>query len=213
MLSYYQQACLMCLCVGVWVHTCVCIYVYIYVYISLSPKTVRVTCIDLVVLIVTCSSLRVSQRLLILIMKKHGRCVDISKDHLKHSGRNLNSGHSTVLCTCIHVILNKDVHQKKKKKNRPRTHLAFQLGPAHTWYPDSALHTLGTPTRPRTHLAFQPGPAHSWHPPRPCKHLAPLPYYSYYYYVDRVGSGAELVVGRLTRGRSMSTLSVTSHTY
>ena len=49
-------------------------------------------------------------------MKKHGRCVDISKDHLKHSGRNFNSGHSTVLCTCIHVILNKDVHQKKKKK-------------------------------------------------------------------------------------------------
>ena len=91
---------------------CVCIYVYIYVYISLSPKTVRVTCIDLVV---TCSSLRVSQRLLILIMKNHGRCVNISKDHLKHSGRNFNYGHSTVMCTCIHVILNKDVHQKKKK--------------------------------------------------------------------------------------------------
>ena len=91
-----------------------CVYVYIYVYISLSPKTVRVTCIDLVVLIVTCSSLRVSQRLLILIMKNHGRCVNISKDHLKHSGRNFNYGHSTVLCTCIHVILNKDVHQKKK---------------------------------------------------------------------------------------------------
>ena len=69
----------------------------------------------------TYSSLRVSQRLLILIMKKHGRCVDISKDHLKHSGRNFNSGHSTVLCTCIHVILNKDVH-KKKKKNPPLTH-------------------------------------------------------------------------------------------
>ena len=49
-------------------------------------------------------------------MKKHGRCVDISKDHLKHSGRNFNSGHSTVLCTCIHVILNKDVHQKRKKR-------------------------------------------------------------------------------------------------
>ena len=153
MLSYYQQACLMCLCVGVWVHTCVCIYVYIYVYISLSPKTVRVTCIDLVVLIVTCSSLRVSQRLLILIMKKHGRCVDISKDHLKHSGRNLNSGHSTVLCTCIHVILNKDVHQQKKKK----------IDPAHTWHSNSAPHTLGTPTRPCTHLAPQLGPAHTWH--------------------------------------------------
>ena len=49
-------------------------------------------------------------------MKNHGCCVDISKDHLKHSGRNFNSGHSTVLCTRIHVILNKDVHQKKKKK-------------------------------------------------------------------------------------------------
>ena len=97
---------------------CVYICVYIYVYISLSPKTVRVTCIDLVVLIVTCSSLRVSQRLLILIMKNHGRCVNISKDHLKHSGWNFNYGHSTVLCTCIHVILNKDVHQKKIKNDR-----------------------------------------------------------------------------------------------
>ena len=56
-----------------------CVYVYIYVYISLSPKTVQVTCIDLVVLIVTCSSLRVSQRLLILIMKNHGRCVKCVK--------------------------------------------------------------------------------------------------------------------------------------
>ena len=79
----------------------VCVYVYIYVYISLSPKTVQVTCIDLVVLIVTCSSLRVSQRLLILIMKNHGRCVNVSKDHLKHSGRNFNYGHLTVLCTCM----------------------------------------------------------------------------------------------------------------
>ena len=77
------------------------LYMCIYVYISLSPKTVRVTCIDLVVLIVTCSSLRVSQRLLILIMKNHGRCVNVSKDHLKHSGLNFNYGHSTVLCTCI----------------------------------------------------------------------------------------------------------------
>ena len=55
-----------------------------------------------------------SQRLLILIMKNQGRCVNVSKDHLKHSGRNFNYVHSTVLCTCIHVILNKDVHQKKK---------------------------------------------------------------------------------------------------
>ena len=51
--------------------------------------------------------------------EEDGRCVDISKDHLKHSGRNFNSGHSTVLCTCIHVILNKDVHQQKKIKNTP----------------------------------------------------------------------------------------------
>ena len=98
------------------VHTCVCIYVYIYVYISLSPKTVRVTCIDLVVLIVTCSSLRVSQRLLILIMKNHGRCVNVSKDHLKHSGRNFNYGHSTVLCTCIMSSWIKMFTKKKKKK-------------------------------------------------------------------------------------------------
>ena len=103
-----------CVCVWVYEYIHACVYVYIYVYISLSPKTVQVTCIDLVVLIVTCSSLRVSQRLLILIMKNHGRCVNISIDHLKHSGRNFNYGHSTVLCTCIHVILNKDVHQKKK---------------------------------------------------------------------------------------------------
>ena len=101
---------------------CVCIYVYIYVYISLSPKTVRVTCIDLVVLIVTCSSLRVSQRLLILIMKNHRRCVNVSKDHLKHSGRNFNYGHSTVhVVYMYHVILNKDVHQKKKKTDQKGT--------------------------------------------------------------------------------------------
>ena len=108
-----------------------CIYVYIYVYISLSPKTVRVTCIDLAVLIVTCSSLRVSQRLLILIMKNHGRCVNISNDHLKHSGRNFNYGHSTVLCTCIHVILNKDVHQKNEvwpASTRSHTHMPSRMG-------------------------------------------------------------------------------------
>ena len=70
---------------------------------------------------------------MLLIMKNQGRCVNISKDHLKHSGRNFNYGHSTMLCTCIHVILNKDVHQQKKKK--------YQLAPT----------TPGTPNYGHSH--------------------------------------------------------------